>query len=182
MIHAGLPEGHEVWQALARSRPEKSFEAWCYGVLRHHLLDRLRTDQREQARRMNWTLRVETPDLQEALERALDQQNPLPATDLITLRGWPLPQRVMLLSWLGLWEKVPAEQWRAWVVEYRTTRDSALPDPFPPEELRGCDDKDERLAILCRALQMEGNTLSAWLRRYKRRLRELYYLRGQLDA
>src|SRR4051812_45672394 len=41
----------EVWPALPGFRVGGSFEAWCYGVLRNHLIDRFRNEQRERTHR-----------------------------------------------------------------------------------------------------------------------------------
>jgi RNA polymerase sigma factor (sigma-70 family) len=171
----------EVWQALTRSRPEESFEAWCYGVLRHHLLDRFRKEQRERNHQRTMPQQSETPNLQEALERALDRQEPFRTPDLVALRAWPLPQRLMVLSLIGLWEKVPRDEWKAWAGEYRTATGDTLPDPFPPEELEECGDIAQRNAVLSDAMGVLRNTLSVWLYRYKGRLRELEYVRALLD-
>jgi hypothetical protein len=93
-----------------------------------------------------------------------------------------LPQRLVLLSPCGLWEKVPRGEWEAWAFEYRNNRYSSLPEPFPPEELEGCDGIPARNAVLSSAMGIPRNTVSVWLFRYKRRIRELYYVRALLDS
>jgi RNA polymerase sigma factor (sigma-70 family) len=171
----------KVWPALKGFQSGASFEAWCYGVLRNYMVDRLRQEQRERAARARLPPVDRAPDLQQALERALDRQGRLPEADLATLRAWPLRQRLALLGLTGLWEKVAGEEWEAWVGEYRAHSEGDLPDPFPPEHLRQADDVAQRNAILSGALQVPRNTLSVWLFRYKQRLRDLHYVRGLLD-
>jgi RNA polymerase sigma factor (sigma-70 family) len=111
----------EVWLALTGFQSGKSFEAWCYGVLRNHLIDRLRKEQRERMHRVNLAPKIEVSGLQQALERFLDQKTPFPEPDLATLRTWPLLGRLVVLALSGLWEKIPKEEWKAWVDEYRTS-------------------------------------------------------------
>jgi RNA polymerase sigma factor (sigma-70 family) len=171
----------EVWQALAGYQPGGSFAGWCYRVLRNHLFDRFRQEQRQGEHRAKWALATQTPGLQQALEQALDRETILPPADLATLRTWPLPQRLALLSLSGLWQKVPAEEWLAWVVECRTSGSYDLPEPFPPEELLQHNDIAGRNGVLSAALGVPRNTLSVWLYRSKQRLRELQYVRALLE-
>jgi RNA polymerase sigma factor (sigma-70 family) len=172
----------DVWPALGSYQPGRSFEAWCYGVLRHYLIDRFRRDSRERAHRASLAVGVEVSGLQQALERALDLPGRLPPSDLATLRDWPLTVRLALLALSGLWGKVPPEEWDAWVEEHRTNREGSLPEPFPPGEMEGCDSIAERNAVLSAAMGIPRNTLSVWLYRYKRRLADLYYVRNLLDT
>jgi RNA polymerase sigma factor (sigma-70 family) len=172
----------EVWQALGGFQAGRPFEPWCYGVVRNHLVDRFREEQREQRHRARLASRGKAPGLQRALERALDHPAGLPQSDLATIRTWPLPQRLLVLTLSGLWEKVPAEEWEAWLEEYRAARYNDLPKPFPPVGLRDCDTIAERNAVLAAAMRAPRNTLSVWLFRYKQRLRDLQYVRGLLDG
>jgi DNA-directed RNA polymerase specialized sigma24 family protein len=173
--------GGEVWRALSGFQAGASFEGWCYGVLRNHLFDRFRQEHRARTHRLNWAALSQAPGLQQALERGLDQAGLFPPADLATLRTWPLPQRLALMSLSGLWEKVPPEEWDAWVGEYRASRDHELPDPFPPDQLRHSDDLAGRNAVLSAAMRVSRNRLSVWLFRYKPRLRGLQYVRALLE-
>jgi DNA-directed RNA polymerase specialized sigma24 family protein len=171
----------QVWPALMGYEPGNSFEAWCYGVLRNHLLAQLRQRQRERAHRSDAVLESQVIELQRALERALDSQNSLPVEDLVTVREWPVAQRLAVLALSGLWMHVPEIEWMKWLQEYRTTHDRPLPDPFPPGTLGECDSLAGRNAVLCEALKVPRNTLSVWLHRRKPMLRGLQYVRDLLD-
>jgi RNA polymerase sigma factor (sigma-70 family) len=171
----------QVWAALGGYEPGKSFEAWCYGVLRNHLLIQLRGQQRERARRRDVAVETQGVELQRALEQALDRQTSLPQADLDVVRGWPVAQRLAVLALSGLWLHVPQAEWLAWVAEYRTAVAATLPDPFPPASLGECDSLAERNAVLCEALKVPRNTLSVWLHRRKPMLRALQYVRDLLE-
>jgi DNA-directed RNA polymerase specialized sigma24 family protein len=171
----------QVWPALGGYEPGKSFEAWCYGVLRHYLLTQLRKEQRERSHRSDVVVESQGVELQRALEKALDLQNSLPQADLAVVRGWPIAQRLAVLALSGLWLHVPQAEWSAWIAEYRTTRDVPLPDPFPPGSLAECDSLAERNAVLCEALEVPRNTLSVWLHRRKPMLRAMQYVRDLLE-
>ena len=171
----------EVWEALPGFKPGGSFEAWCYGVLRNKQIDRMRKEQREQEVRRHGRASSEPTDLQAALDRSVDGPERFSEGDMGAVRTWPLPQRLALLSLTGLWEKRAREIWQNWVEEYRASRDSDLPSPFPPEELRGCDGIAERNGILCGAMKLQRNTLSVWLHRFRQRLGDLQYVRELMD-
>jgi RNA polymerase sigma factor (sigma-70 family) len=170
-----------VWEALGGYEPGNSFEAWCYGVLRNHLLARFRQQQRERAHRSDATVETQAVELQRALEKALDGETNLSEADLQVVRGWASGQRLAVLALCGLWRRVPGTEWSAWVEEYRTDHQSTLPDPFPPASLEECADLSERMTVLCDAVKVPRNTLSVWLYRRKPMLRELQYVRDLLD-
>lgn len=170
----------EVWQALRGFRDGDSFEAWCYGVLRNHLVDRVRSHQRDRARQERAARLEAVADLRTALEGAEDEHTFFNAADLATLRQVPLPQRLALLSLAGLWGKVPVAEWGEWVGAYRSGVRAALPDPFPPSSLQECENLSERIGTLASALGVRRNTLSVWLYRHKQTLRGLQYLRERL--
>ena len=171
----------QVWLARGGYEPGNSFEAWCYGVLRKHLLMELRRQQRERARRNDRARSPQAVEFQRGLEQALDRTNHLPQADLDVVGGWPVDQRLALLALSGLWFHVPVPVWEKWIKEYGTTHQRTLPDPFPPGTLGECDSLAQRNAILCEAMQAPRNRLSVWLYRRKPMLRELQYVREVMD-
>jgi hypothetical protein len=174
----------DVWMELHTLPEGANFEGWCYGVLRHRQIDRYRKEQSQ--RRLTHAAghtapaTAEDTALRTALERALPGPADLPEEDLVQVRGWPPAPRLALLSVVGLWARVPQEEWRRWVGDYRT-EDPTLPEPFPPDELEACERLADRNGVIAGALQVPRNTLSVWLHRYKPRIRQLRHVRERLE-
>jgi DNA-directed RNA polymerase specialized sigma24 family protein len=170
-----------VWEGLLGYVSGNSFEAWCYGVLRNHLLARLRSQRRERAHRKEVTDEPQAAELQRGLEKALDREAPFSEADLAVIRAWPVAQRLAVLVVTGLYRHVPKAEWEAWIHEHGKIHQRDLPNPFPPDSLGEGGNLAERNAILCEAMRVSRNTLSVWLYRRKPILRELQYVRDLLD-
>jgi hypothetical protein len=179
-VREGAPT--EIWQALPNFQAGARFEGWCYAVLYNRFVDQLRKEQREQTLRANLAVESEASGhLQRVLEQTLDNRERLSDVDLNSVEGWPLAQRLVLLSLTALWTKVPRETWSAWVADYRARPDCSLSDPFPPDRLQDCESAAERNEVLAEATGLPRNRLAVWLFRYKPRLRNLRYIRALLD-
>lgn len=172
----------DVWTALCKGLPDGPFESWCYAVLRHLWLDRVRREARRRpplGDSGGSSLRED--DLRQALERAIDALEVFGEHDLQVLRGWPLRDRLVLLCITNLWTKVPNGVWREWVLNHRDRYGVPDGDLFPPTALADCHLVSEKNEILSGTLEIKRNTLSQLLCRGKQRLLDLRYIREFLD-
>lgn len=89
--------------------------------------------------------------------------------DLHSVREWrPLRDRIVILSWTGLWVKVPESTWKEWV------EDLGLDWPFPPESFLALEDLNERAHALASMFGLSRNHLSVIWRRRKCWLEKLH--------
>jgi hypothetical protein len=172
----------DIWGAINRFPTGGRFEPWCYVVLRNRWLDAANKERRLRPLDDNAAaaLAGET-GLNLAVERALDTSEPFGQEDLRLIAAWPPRDRLVLLCLAGLWEKVPAPDWKRWIVEHRDRFGVPDGEPFPPDSLPNCVQIAERNELLSAALNIKRNTLSVLLYRGKSRLLELRYVRDRLD-
>lgn len=171
-----------VWERIGQFDAKRGsrFEAWCYQVLCNRLRDlkrRKRVAGQTEAIGHDPDKSDETQgppdrtDRQQLLQRAIERTEPFSKADMDRIRRWPVRTRLFLLTVSGLWFKVSAQEWRAWMDE------DGLEPPFPPERMLELDNPPDRTALLAEYLGEIRNTLSQQWCRQKKRLLELDYIR-----
>ncbi len=101
----------------------------------------------------------------------------LARADLDRLAGWDRRRRVEVLCLAGLWPLIPPDSWEGWLVDYERLRNRELCRPFPPDDIKFCDQPKERLRPLAERFGYSPNTLAVrWLRSHHY-LNELDFIR-----
>ena len=102
---------------------------------------------------------------------------PFSQQDLDSLMSLNSSLRLELLCLSGLWLKVPAATWSAWIGEYERCRHLELARPFPPKEFHDFHDPKKRLRPLAAWLAYRPNTLTVRWVRCQDKLRQLSCIR-----
>jgi RNA polymerase sigma factor (sigma-70 family) len=171
----------DVLQALPQYQPGGSFEAWCRTMLRNRTIDRLRQSSRVSSLNLEEAAEeFEDDTCRQALEAALERTEMLRGEDVARMAAWPVRDRVVLGCLAGLWAKLPADRWAAWVEEFRSEHGWPAPGAFPPDDLANREDVAERTAFLAELLGVRLGTLRVWVHRGRQRLWQLSYVRDRV--
>lgn len=147
-----------------------SFAAWSRTVMA-----RFRQDDQKRRRRVGGHddahSAADPSNSVAATEFALDLAEPFGADDVAAVRRWPARQRVILLWWLGLWDKLPAAD--------RHTALAALGAPVttvPPPGFESCSGAD-RITHLVELFGGTRNDISQTCCRYMGQVAALGFIR-----
>lgn len=162
-----------IFERLDRYDGSRPFLPWAARVLRNWLIDA--------ARKTKSKREVSTPLLEVIPDRSSDQSRGYETLhdfeqffseeDQARLELKLSPRvRVLGLTVLNLWRKVPPAKWDVWREQV------GLPEDFPPEELSGYDDYNERLKALVELLNVSESSVRMALSRFKKGLLELGWI------
>ncbi|MBC7820051.1 MAG: hypothetical protein IAG10_24475 [Planctomycetaceae bacterium] len=163
-----------IWERLAESPVStagNSRVSWCVTVLRNSVIDQWRRDRRQQSNDHALEAMIAQDVASDEIESTSACISPLSSEDLQGISKLRLRPRIVVLAFFGRWLDIAAEDWRAWLQE------SAIREPFPPENFHDCGDLELRYEIIARALGIDLDSVKRMLRRLKPSLLRLQAFR-----
>lgn len=160
-----------VWERISQWDNKRPFGGWAYLVMKNHLLDILRQEERHK-KAMKACVResrLEMPEHHSTLAE------PFSSEDLRRIEQWhPNRRRLIVLCLFLLWKKIPSAIWEKWVAE------AELASPFPSTDFERLT-LTERISVLEQRLGITRNLISQDLSRGKAWLVKLSYVRRLCD-
>lgn len=165
--------GH-AWVQLGRgmyaAAPGASFEAWLLTLMRHYRADAHRYRIRRPVVTATMPEQAAPPTDPAGRDLRIDLTTPFAAADASRVGAWTVPQRIVLLPWWLLWQKVAPEFWG------KTVRAAGLSEAFPDPDFAHFV-AEERTAYLADSLCVTRNAITQTLCREGRKVRALRFVR-----